>query len=482
MNYKKSATIQKIFLLLLYPVFALLPTEVKSQLIKVTDGSSMNFTQPYNNREKNRGRYENRLPYLEDQNERSPTFNEIPNRFGFNRNPIQSNFYSYSTENNHELGQITDPNEFCPEHWVAFRQTCYRFVKSPRHPWHDAKKLCQAYKADLVNVDSVEKQKFITRELYLDNQRQNRFFISARQTSPGTWVNEDNTQLFTTEDSFSWDEPEIGDDKFNQWSINNDNRYLNSNNNNNRNEYSTNSNSILNNKSPNTYNIYDDRRYNKDRVVFGYSRKKDRWLLMTAYDFEPNLFICESQSLYNPENIEKRIESSREIDYGIEFTDPETMPRGPYFVTQPKDTIYDTGKIDITNYVTVQCLAGGYPTPTYKWYKEAYVNDNLTFIEIDPLKNPRHIISGGSLIITTPDQAVDQGTYHCVAENIYGRIISESVQLDFGYILEFNLKRADEIGDMHWGKALFCDPPTYYPAVKYYWALDFFPQLVSNKY
>jgi hypothetical protein len=54
------------------------------------------------------------------------------------------------------------------------------------------------------------------------------------------------------------------------------------------------------------------------------------------------------------------------------------------------------------------------------------------------------------------------------------------VQLNFGFILEFNLKRADETGEMNWGKALFCDPPQHYPGVKYYWSRDFFPNFVEE--
>lgn len=49
------------------------------------------------------------------------------------------------------------------------------------------------------------------------------------------------------------------------------------------------------------------------------------------------------------------------------------------------------------------CLAGGYPTPTYEWFKEEYNNeDQLMAIKIDPLNNSRFTLSGGTLIIYEP--------------------------------------------------------------------------------
>jgi len=49
------------------------------------------------------------------------------------------------------------------------------------------------------------------------------------------------------------------------------------------------------------------------------------------------------------------------------------------------------------------CVAGGYPTPTYEWFKEDYDNqDQLVSLKIDPLSNKRFTLSGGTLIIYAP--------------------------------------------------------------------------------
>lgn len=64
-----------------------------------------------------------------------------------------------------------------------------------------------------------------------------------------------------------------------------------------------------------------------------------------------------------------------------------------------------------------------------------------------------------------------RGKYHCVATNKFGSVVSESVQLSFGFIGEFNLKRSSENGLEHWGKAIYCDPPQYFPDIQYYWVI-----------
>lgn len=108
-------------------------------------------------------------------------------------------------------------------------------------------------------------------------------------------------------------------------------------------------------------------------------------------------------------------------------------------------------------------MAGGYPTPTYEWFREDFENDKFVSRKIDPFADDRITISGGTLIIYMPDKKIDRGWYHCKATNKFGTIMSESVQLNFGFILEFNMMRSAESGNQNWGKAIYCDPPTHYP-------------------
>lgn len=372
-------------------------------------------------------------------------------------NPLNSGRSTFDTNNNYNsLGGTygvggfagvspgvdgIDENSFCPEFWIAYRSSCYRFIKSPKRNWYDAKKICQAYKGELINVDNVEKHSFILKHLIVSDQKQNRYYVSTRQLSPNVWQNDDGSPLVNVDDGFAFEETDFDIDTI-QENLQDTNRYYN--------RFDT----IVRKDQNPLYSM------EKTRLVYGYSRIKDRWLFIPVYEFEQHLFICESHQLYNPNNINIKQDDHRGFDYGIEITtEYSKIPRGPYFVNQPNETTFDTSKRSIRNDTTLSCLAAGYPTPTYSWYKEEYVNDNLTFHKIDPLSDSRFTISGGNLIIYDPSQTHDQGTYHCIAENKYGRIRSESVSLNFGYIMEFNLKRSGQAGKSNWGHALFCDPP-----------------------
>jgi hypothetical protein len=300
-----------------------------------------------------------------------------------------------------------EEQHYCPEYWIAYRQACYRFIKSPKRSWLDAKKICQASQADLVNVDTLDKHSFVLKQLIVDNQKQNRFYISAKQTGPRSWVNDDNTQLVNLEDGFSFDEDYTNsDDLYDQQNLRD--KYNNKFESANRNYGATLGQKSLTGYTGKNPNLLGAGYNPRDRVVYGYSYQKSRWLFMPAYDFENNLFICESTILYNVNNFNLLADNRRTFDYGLDIVDIERVPRGPYFIKQPRDTTYDTAKRKTTNDVTLGCLAAGFPTPTYSWYKEEYVNDNLTYSGIDPILNSKYTISGGNLIIYNPDQQQDQ--------------------------------------------------------------------------
>ncbi|KAK1129512.1 hypothetical protein K0M31_019233 [Melipona bicolor] len=219
-----------------------------------------------------------------------------------------------------------------------------------------------------------------------------------------------------------------------------------------------------------------DNIFGGDYLVYSYNNNLQRWGLEKVTGNDKLLYICEAPI----SNLHNLVDDDRTYQYGIEIDNPHEIPRGPYFIKQPTDKVFDLSKRKINNDVTLSCLAGGFPAPTYEWFKEDYENDRLIATKIDPLNNVRYTVSGGTLIIYEPDQAEDRGSYHCKATNKFGTIISESVELSFGYILEFNLKRSEERGEQNWGKAVYCDPPQHFPGVKYYWARDYFPNFVEE--
>lgn len=320
----------------------------------------------------------------------------------------------------------TDIELECPRHWTKFQESCYHFVKSPLKRRDEARRTCQAYQSDLVSINTVEEHGFLLHQLlWLDPQHRT-WYTGVRQ-SGGYWSNEpDNTQLVNMENALL---PEANDGVM-----------------------------------------------NRDFLAYSFSNNLKRWGLEKVTGEEHLLYICEAPI----SNLHNLAEDDRTYTYGVEIDNPLRIPRGPYFIKQPSNKVFDVSKRGQLNQVSLTCFAGGYPTPVYEWFKEYHEDSRLIEVPIDPLSNRRYTLSGGSLIIYNPTQNDDRGSYHCKASNIYGTIISESVELSFGYILEFNLKRSEESGEQNWGKAVYCDPPQHYPGVKYYWARDYFPNFVEE--
>ncbi|XP_058820774.1 contactin [Topomyia yanbarensis] len=370
-------------------------------------------------------------------------------------NSADDSFYGNLGRYKHtdKFGFVQEDN-YCPEHWFAYRSACIRIHKSPRKDFLNAQKICQAYQGDLLSVDNIEKHTFILKLLDNENNKYNRYYLSTRQASPGNWLNSDKTQLVAIEDSFNYRDEDLSSYQA---------------------IFKANKDALTKPNFRGNYG-YDGR----NNLVYAFNFVSEKWQFVPVEPYDSNLFICESQKIYSIDNLNSLEDDRRSYDYGVDVIDVNKVPKGPYFIKQPRETTYDTGKMKITKDVTLNCFAGGYPTPTYSWYKELYLNDNVTVTKLDPLKNSRYTTSGGNLIIHDPQQIQDQGTYHCVAENKFGRILSESIELNFGYILEFNLQRSSETGEMNWGKSLYCDPPQHYPDVRYYWSRDFFPNFVEE--
>lgn len=314
----------------------------------------------------------------------------------------------------------------CPQHWIPFRESCYRFMKSPARPRNEARKICQAYESDLVSIDTVDEHGFLIYQLMWQDPQHRRWYTSARQQSPQYWTNDgDGVQL-----------------------TNMDNAFL-----------------------PHQYDSL-----GKDYLAYKFSSDLKRWGFEMVSGEELLLFVCEA----HVSKLLFLIGDDRTYTYGINVDDPDKVPRGPYFIKEPVDKTFDLSKNSISNDVSLSCLAGGYPTPTYEWFREDYQNDVLVATKIDPLSDERFTVSGGTLIIYDPDKIADRTHYHCKATNRFGSIVSESVLLSFGFIREFNLKRSSEAGNQNWGKVLYCDPPPHYPGVKYYWVREYFPNFVEE--
>ncbi|KAK6620391.1 hypothetical protein RUM44_006792 [Polyplax serrata] len=345
-------------------------------------------------------------------------YQQQPVNRGYN-NELSNNPYLYYSD-------ISENSLKCPKHWEQFQQSCYRFIKSPMRPRNDARKNCEAYQSDLVSIDSYEEHGFLIYQLLWRDPQHRKWYTSIRQHKPTYWVNDgDGTPLLNMENAFLPGQ---------------------------------------------------EQSYGRDYLVYSYSHSLKRWGFEAVQGDEHLLYICEVPL----GKLHYMTVDDRTHEYGLNVKDPEKVPRGPYFIKQPQDVVFDVSNVKVTNDVTLTCLAGGYPAPTYEWFKEEYENDVSTAIRIDPLSDRRYTLSGGSLIIYNPNQIGDRGSYHCKASNVFGSILSESIKLSFGYIGEFNLQRSPESGNQNWGKTIYCDPPPHFPDINYKWTRDFFPNFVEE--
>lgn len=61
------------------------------------------------------------------------------------------------------------------------------------------------------------------------------------------------------------------------------------------------------------------------------------------------LYICEM-----PLNKQHLIVEERSYTYGYNIDDQQKVPRGPYFIKEPTDVVFDSSRISITNDVALR--------------------------------------------------------------------------------------------------------------------------------
>lgn len=128
-------------------------------------------------------------------------------RFGYN-NPSNydnrfSNVYTNYPYNNVYRTGGSENALRCPQYWVQFQQSCYRFIKSPIRSKNDARRNCQAYESDLVGINSVEEHGFIIYQLLWRDPQRRKWYTGIVQQGPNYWINEvDGSPLANMENAF----------------------------------------------------------------------------------------------------------------------------------------------------------------------------------------------------------------------------------------------------------------------------------------
>lgn len=83
---------------------------------------------------------------------------------------------------------------------------------------------------------------------------------------------------------------------------------------------------------------------------FSYSNNLKRWGFEAVRGDEQLLYICEVPL----GRLHYLTVDDRTYQYGVEIDDPEKIPRGPYFIKQPVDVVFDVFNTKVTNDVTLR--------------------------------------------------------------------------------------------------------------------------------
>ena len=88
-------------------------------------------------------------------------------------------------------------------------------------------------------------------------------------------------------------------------------------------------------------------------------------------------------------------------------------------------------------------MATGIPLPSYSII---HTNDMGNTTEITASLDKRFTVTNGKLTINNPMEAIDAGSYHCIAQNQLGLVVSNPMDLSFGckfqiyfFILKYEL-------------------------------------------
>ncbi|XP_046563536.1 contactin-like [Haliotis rubra] len=192
-------------------------------------------------------------------------------------------------------------------------------------------------------------------------------------------------------------------------------------------------------------------------IVYKYGVTQYGWSRMQG-DNIPSSYVCE----IHLDEAYRILQEERDFDYGTNITDPNDVPRGPRFLSEP----YDMVEIGDAETASIECVATAMPPPIYRMY---HTLQNVT-VQITPDLDDRFSLTNGKLTIADPREDPDGGRYQCEAENEFGVVISNQMQLSFGNLGEFsNVGREPVRAQRHSYAIINCVPPIGKPAVAYNW-------------
>ncbi|KAH9496084.1 Contactin-2 [Bulinus truncatus] len=111
---------------------------------------------------------------------------------------------------------------------------------------------------------------------------------------------------------------------------------------------------------------------------------------------------------------------------------------------------------------TMGFFQGHNPGASYRWLR------NGSPLEVT--SDDRYTFATGKLMIAMPDKREDEGTYHCLATNEIGSVLSDPSSVSFGFLAEFsNDPPGGVVARLYQGAAINCGLPSFSPAVDVKW-------------
>ncbi|KAL4641452.1 contactin-1a-like isoform X1 [Arapaima gigas] len=151
---------------------------------------------------------------------------------------------------------------------------------------------------------------------------------------------------------------------------------------------------------------------------------------------------------------------------------PDDSGFGPVFEEQPTDTIYPEESPE--DKITMSCRARANPPATYRWRLNGW---DIKLLEQE---EGHYSLEDGNLVISRPDRSKHVGTYECVAQNVYGTVISREAAVKFGYLDPFSTEERDAVHVKEGqGAVLLCASPPHYPEeLSFRWMFNEFPVFI----
>lgn len=303
----------------------------------------------------------------------------------------------------------------CPDGWYSNNGFCYRFQSDLPAKYDDARASCNLNGAGVLSVDNLEEHSYISQWMQKNDPFQQQWYTS------GVRVDTSNTNINLTSSGFSWES----------------------------------TGHVVENFLMPLFIAPPDPKLLKGVIIYTYGALGPGWLFVDGSIPRPYICKIATKEAY------RIVQTNRGYDYGIEDADMENLEFGPYFIQQPNSVVV----VSLTEPLTIECIAQGNPPPVYKWYRGANYNQ-----EVNENLDPRYSITNGKLTIVPLNDIKDTNTYRCSAENKFGTIVSNSVDISFGYLGEFNnVQDAGTRGKAFEGATVECSKINYKPAIVYTW-------------